>query len=101
MSCALQIYCAPRRSCARGLRKWRQERILLLYVKLERSRLITSHHVTGELLLFNHKKHELLIGHLLDGLRICPVVQDTPSQFKIVGPRAPQADRQFIELPWA
>jgi hypothetical protein len=34
-------------------------------------------------------------------LRICPVVQDTPSQFKIVGPRAPQADRQFIELPSA
>ena len=42
-------------------------------VEPERTRFITSHHVTGELLLFNHKEHELLIGHLLHGLRSRPV----------------------------
>ena len=73
MSCALQIYCAPRRSRARGLREWRQERILLLDVKIERTRLITGHHVTGELLWFNHKKHELVVGHLLHVLWSRPV----------------------------
>ena len=41
-------------------------------VEPERTRLITSHHVTGELLLFNHKEHELLIGHLPHGLRSRP-----------------------------
>jgi hypothetical protein len=35
----------------------------------ECTRFITSHHVTGELPLFNHKKHEPLMGHLLHGLR--------------------------------
>ena len=42
-------------------------------VKTERTRLITGHHVTGELRLFNHKEHEFLIGHLLHGLRSRPV----------------------------
>ena len=36
-------------------------------VKPERTRLITGHHVTGELLLSSHKEHELLIGHVLNG----------------------------------
>jgi hypothetical protein len=39
----------------------------------ERTRFITSHHVTGELLLFHHKEQELVVGHLLRGLRSCPV----------------------------
>jgi hypothetical protein len=42
-------------------------------VKPERTRFITSHHVTGELLLFNHKEHELVVGHLLHGLWSRPV----------------------------
>ena len=42
-------------------------------VKPERTRSITSHHVTGELLLFHHKEHELVVGHLLHGLRSRPV----------------------------
>ena len=39
----------------------------------ERTRLITGHHVTGELLLFNHKEHELVVGYLLHGLWSRPV----------------------------
>jgi hypothetical protein len=39
----------------------------------ERTRLITGHHVTGALLLFHHKKHELFIGHFLHGLWSRPV----------------------------
>ena len=39
----------------------------------ERTRLIICHPVTGELLLFNHKEHELVVGHLLHGLWSRPV----------------------------
>ncbi len=39
----------------------------------ERTRLITGHQVAGELLLFHHKEHELVVVHLLHGLRSCPV----------------------------
>ena len=42
-------------------------------VEPERTRLITSHHVTGELLLLNHKEHALLAGDFLHGLWSRPV----------------------------
>ena len=42
-------------------------------VEPERTRLITGHHVTGELLWFNHKKHELVVGRLLHVLWSRPV----------------------------
>ena len=42
-------------------------------VEPKRTRLITGHHVTGELLLFNYKEQELVVGHLLHGLWSRPV----------------------------
>jgi hypothetical protein len=42
-------------------------------VEPKHTRLMTGHHFTGKLLVFNHKKHERVVRHFLHALRRHPV----------------------------